>query len=588
MKKLLLYSLIFLTLFLGCKKDPLDQTPDGKIDLALVFSDKIRTEAYLNTVYGNIPSYFWYYSFFAFMAGTSDEASDSDVGNNQGNIASGWNVGSLTPAYNPLEAFGGQAKGINRWETFWSGIRDANVFLSNIDSAAVQDESYRKRFKAEAKVLRAFFYLELVKQFGPMPMVDKPFDRPVSDPFDYTSLKRPTFQESVDFIVKDCNEALAEPELPLRITLDTEKGRFTKAIAHAIKSQALLYNASPLWNPSNNRDKWVAAAAASQEALTFLTTGNQFRLAPNYSEYFLVPADLGPSPGDKETIFEINEASNVTLSVINSIPSKPGMFKAGSCPTQEMVDAYDMRISGQPSILGYQDEDHLIPIINPTSGYSEATPYVGRDPRFYATVWHNGAQYNNIGGNIYTLQIFRGGADQVLKTPPNRVNTHTGYYLRKFIDPRLQSNQPHGSRWKKYRLAEIYLNLAEAENEANGGPTPAAYNAINTVRNRAQMPSLPTGLDYLQFQERVRRERRVELAIEEHRFWDVRRWKILDKTDKVVTGMEIIRNPNNTLTYNRFVVERRNAWADKFMIFPIPINEASIVPDFNLNQNPGW
>ena len=588
MKKILILSLAVFTLFLGCKKDPLDQTPDGKISLDDVFKDKDRTEAYLNTVYGNIPSYFWYYSFFAFMAGTSDEAKDSDVGNNIGNIASGWNTGALTPAYNPLEAYGGQGRGIRRYETFWAGIRDANVFLSRIDNAVVQSEDYRKRFKAEAKVLRAFFYLELIKQFGPMPMVEKPFDRPVGDPFDYTTLKRPTFQACVDFIVKDCNEAIAEPLLPLRITIDTEKGRFSQSIAQAIKSQALLYNASPLWNPSNGRDKWQAAVTAAQEALTFLTTGNNFRLAPNYSEYFLVPSDIGPSPGDKETIFEINEASNVTLSVVNSIPSKPGMFKAGSCPSQELVDAYDMRLTGQPAITGYQDADHLIPIINPTSGYNETNPYIGRDPRFYSTVWHNGAFYNNIGGAVHTMQIFKGGRDQVIPTPPNRVNTHTGYYLRKFIDPRLQSNQPHGSRWKKYRLAEIYLNLAEAENEANG-PTSIAYDAINTVRNRAQMPSLPVGLSKEQFRERVRREHRVEFAIEEHRFWDVRRWKILGQTDKLVTGMEIVRNSTtNALTYNRFVAERRSAWADKFMIFPIPINEASIIPDFNLNQNPGW
>ncbi len=588
MKKILILSLAVLTLVMGCKKSPLDQTPDGKISLDDVFKDKDRTEAYLNTAYSHIPAYFWYYSFFAFLAGTTDEAADSDVGNNQGNIASGWNTGALNASYNPLEAYGGQGKGINRYETYWAGIRDANIFLSRIDNAEVKSEDYRKRFIAEAKVLRAFYYLELIKQFGPMPMVDKPFDRPVNDPFDYTTLKRPTFQESVDFIVKDCNEAIAEPMLPIRITVDTERGRFTQAIAYAIKSQALLYNASPLWNPTNDRAKWVASSTASQEALTALTTGDLFRLAPNYGEYFLVPSDIGANTGDKETIFEINEVSNVTLSVVNSIPSKPGMFKAGSCPSQELVDAYDMRPSGQPAITGYQDADHLLPIINATSGYNINDPYRNRDPRFYATVWHNAAQYNNIGGAVHTMEIYRGGADQVLKTPPNRVNTHTGYYLRKFLDPRLQSNQPHGSRWKKYRLAEIFLNLAEAENEANG-PTAIAYDAINKVRARAQMPNIPAGLSQLDFQERVRRERRVEFAIEEHRFWDVRRWKILDKTDKLVTGMEIIKDANTSaLTYNRFVVERRNAWADKFLIFPIPINEASIIPDFDLNQNPGW
>jgi hypothetical protein len=255
MKKIL-FIMIATVLMASCKKDPLNQTPDGKITLEEVFQDKNRTEAYLNTVYGNIPSYFWYYSFFAFMAGVSDEAQDADVGNNIGNIASAFNTGALNPSYNPLEAFGGQGKGIKRYETFWSGIRDANVFLANIPAAVVHSEDYRKRFTAEAKVLRAFFYLELIKQYGPMPIVEKPFEIT----FDYTTLKRPTFQACVDFIVKDCDEAIAEQQFPLRITLESERGRFTKAVAYAIKSQALLYNASPLWNPTNSVEKWQASS----------------------------------------------------------------------------------------------------------------------------------------------------------------------------------------------------------------------------------------------------------------------------------------------------------------------------------------
>ena len=166
-------------------------------------------------------------------------------------------------------------------------------------------------------------------------------------------------------------------------------------------------------------------------------------------------------------------------------------------------------------------------------------------------------------------------------------NTVTGYYLRKFIDPKIPVWQDKNARWKKFRLAEVYLNYAEAENEANG-PTAEAYDAINIIRARVGMPELPTGLTKDQLRERIRRERRVELAIEEHRFWDVRRWKILDKTDKVVTGMEITRNANNTFTYKRFVSQRRNAWAEKYLLFPIPIGDASNVPDFTKNQNPGW
>ncbi|XCF05906.1 RagB/SusD family nutrient uptake outer membrane protein [Tamlana crocina] len=580
MKNKFLYILVSAALILGCDK-ALDITPDGRLTLDDVFQDENHTEAYLNTVYSSIPSYSYYYHFFTFLAGVTDECQDADVGNTPGNIANIWITGSMTPSFNPLEN-GPAGHGKNHYNTFWTGIRNANVFLANIETANISAEKDRERYKAEAQLLRAFYYLELIKQYGPMPIVDEPF----SPAFDYTSLTRPTFQECIDFIVNDCDEAIANPNLPIRITLEPERGRFTKAVAHAVKSQALLYNASPLWNPENNTAKWQAAATASKEALDALTQGGEYQLFPDYEEYFFSRSDVNPSPRDRETIFERMTNGHPSFRNTNALPSMPGQFKVGVTPTQELVDSYDMVTTGEPAILGYNDEDHLEPIINTESGYDPDNPYEGRDPRFYATVWYNGALYDNIAGRIHVVETFAGGADALKKTPPNKKNTHTGYYLRKFHDPKLQNRQNAQSRWKKYHLAEIYLNYAEAENEANG-PTTEAYNAINAIRQRAGMPNLRTGLSQDEFRQRIRNERRVELVIEEHRFWDVRRWKILDQTDKLVTGMEVIKNGND-FDYKRFVTERRNAWQDKFLIFPIPIKDTSIIPDFNLNQNPGW
>lgn len=584
MKKMIFCFCLIVFSTISCRKgNSLDITPDGRITLEDVFKDAIRTEAYLNTAYSSIPSYFFSYINYTFLSGISDETNDSDVGNLAVNIAAQWNSGSLTPGNNPL-AIPGYGYNSNHYSAYWTGIRDVNVFLANIDNANVPIETKRSRFKAEARLLRAFYYWELIKEYGPMPVVDQPFD----NAFDYATLTRPSFQENIDFIVKDCDDAIASPDLPMRITIGTEKERFSKAVAYAIKSEALLYNASPLWNSSNDQSKWEAAATASKTALTVLTTnGGQYKLAPNYGSYFLTAADI--TAPTTESIYEVpnsNHINHFALTLICNIPSKPG-WRAGVCPSQELVDAYDMQATGEPAVLGYSDEDHLLPILNPASGYDEANPYVGRDPRFYATVWYNGAAYDNVNGAIHTLQTYVGGTDGLIKNPPNANNTHTGYYLRKFIDPRLLPAQNADANWKKYRLAEIYLNLAEAENEANG-PNTDVYNAINAVRNRAQMPNLPTGLSKDEMRDRIRRERRIELVIEEHRLWDVRRWKILDQTDKLVTGMEITKNPNNTFTYKRFVTERRNAWQDKYLIFPIPLSDASIIPDFNLNQNPGW
>ncbi|HWK58489.1 MAG TPA: RagB/SusD family nutrient uptake outer membrane protein [Parapedobacter sp.] len=579
MKRLIQHTVLLLFV-LGCKNDPLDITPDGRITLADVFSDERRTEAYLNTVYSQIPSYFYKYHFNAFFATVTDEAEDGDVGNEPGVMAAQWITGNLTPSFNPL-ALAGQGKGTDRYQTCWAGIRHANVFLANIGDAPVRGESFRTRMTAEARLLRAFYYLELIKFYGPLPVISEPF----SSDFEYSSLQRPSFQEITDFIVADCDWAIASSELPVRITLEAERGRFTKAVAHAIKSQTLLHNASALWNGTNATEKWQAAAVAGRAAKDFLEA-NGYTLYPDYGDYFLRASDVNTNPQDKETIFEIPERPAATFVIVNSIPSMPGQYKSGACPTQELVDSYGMKETGESPILGYEDDNHLNPIINDASGYDPANPYVGRDPRFYHTVWYNGAEYDNIAGSIHIVETFNGGRDQLIKTPPNRKNTHTGYYLRKFMDPKLQPGHVPTAQFKKYRLAEIYLNLAEALNEVEG-PVQEVYDAVNAVRARSEMPDLPAGLTKEAMRDRIRNERRVEFAFEEHRFFDVRRWKILGQTDKLITGMEI-RKTGESLTYHRFIVGHRSAWEDKYLLLPIPRSDAAVIPDFTANQNPGW
>lgn len=583
MKKVTICLIAFIVSIVSCKKDPLNITPDGRISIADVFKDNLKTEAYLNTVYSSRPNYFYHYQYYSFLSALTDETMDVQVGVEGTNLAGQWQGGGMTASNNLFTSTSSGAINVDHYSAFWVGIRNANVFLANIDNSAVAPATNKSRFKAEAQVLRAFYYFELIKQFGPMPVVDKPFDAA----FDYTTLVRPAFQNDIDFIVKDCDAAIANPDLPMRISIEAERGRFTKAVAYAIKSEALLYNASPLWNPTNDQSKWQTASAASNNALSVLTGGGQFVLATNYGDYFLKTSDMGISPVDKETIYEINAGGQPEFVQMFAIPSKVNGTKAGTTPTQELVDSYEMKATGEPPVTGYSDADHLLPIFNPASGYNEANPYVGRDLRFSATVWYNGASYDNVLGAVHTMQTFVGGADG-LNTAIQNKNTRNGYYLRKFVDPKIQTGVNSSARWKKYRLAEIYLNYAEAENEVSG-PSIAVYSAINTIRTRAQMPNLPLGLNQAEMRKRIRAERRIELAIEEHRFWDVRRWKILGQTDQVTTGMKIIKQTGGTFTYQRFVAERRgNGWQDKYLIFPIPQIDASIIPDFTNHQNPGW
>ena len=574
--------LLLLALITACKKNYLDITPDGRITINQVFEKPELTTQYLNTCYESIRLYGINYHYYSMLASFTDESQDPDQLLKAFFPVGIWGLGSMTQSVNAFDQGSNTLNyNDNRWyQKAWEGIRKCNVFLNRISDKVITDPALRSRYISEAKVLRAHYYFDLLRAYGAMPIIDKEMSL---DTTNYDKITRNTFQECTDFLVKDCNDAIADPNLPMRTTVPGERGRMTKAIAYTLKSVVTLFNASPLFNPENDQAKWVAAANASNEALTALTTGG-YALFPDYKMYFVTAPDISASPNDKETIFEIigwgrQYAFGQLLYLMNSIPEL-GPQKAGVCPSQELVDAYEMN-NGQPAILGYEDEDHLTPIINTSSGYSEQSPYLNRDPRFYGTVWYNGAKYGRPKGSDIYITSYVGGPQGISSTL--RTRTPTGYYLRKFIDSTANSANMV-SVFRRFRLAEVYLNLAEAENEANG-PTAVAYNAINAIRRRAKMPDIPAGLSKDEFRNRVRSERRVELAIEEHRFYDVRRWKILDKTDKVVTGMEWTKTGNN-FSNKRIVTGKRNSWTDKFLLFPIPLSEIKRMPNFK--QNPGW
>lgn len=563
-------------LFLSCN-DPLDITPDGRTTIKDVFLDADLTEAYLNTVYSGIRKYACNYHDYVFMSSFSDDSQDSEMASVAWSTPMQYASGLLTATWNPIDNNGSKTLRYNdvlMYDRNWEGIRKANVFLTNVNEKNVPDPALRGKYIAEAKILRALFYWDIVKLFGPMPFIDR--DIILDLEFDIT---RPSFSEITACIVKDCDEALAEPALPYRVTSTVERGRMTKAVAHAIKSQILLINASPLWNKAMETQKWTAAAKAAKEAITDLEA-HHFELYPDYAQFFYIRPDVTEDPADKESILEISDwgYSGATFrrfcNILYLMQKNPGVgaSKAGNCPSQELVDTYDMA-DGQVPILGYEDEDHLKPIINKASGYNDNDPYVKRDPRFYATVWYNGSDFGN-----RKLQAFVGGTDGLAT---NKAFTQTGYYMKKYIKPGVTSSAQGDNSYRLFRFAELYLNFAEAENEVNG-PTTEVYNSINKVRNRAGMPSLPQGLSKETMRDRIRRERRVEFALEENRFYDMRRWNILNETGKVTTGMRWTKEGTN----ERVVTFRRLSYTDKYLLFPIPIKET--VKLKGMTQNPGW
>ena len=246
----------------------------------------------------------------------------------------------------------------------------------------------------------------------------------------------------------------------------------------------------------------------------------------------------------------------------------------GTCPTQNLVDAYEMRTSGLP----ITDQ--------PASRYNPLLPYSGRDSRLAQTIILNGLTWKGI-----PVESFYGGKNGL----PLTNATKTGYYLKKYVvetinlDPKLGPVTTRERNWTIFRYGEILLNYAEAMNEAYGPSNTAdlglsAITAVNLVRRRAGMPNFPATLSPDAFRTKLRNERRVELAFEDHRFWDIRRWKIGDKT-KEIYAMNITRNANLTLNYEVKLLEVR-PFNENMYLYPIPLTE--LFRNKNLVQNTGW
>ncbi|HWK58871.1 MAG TPA: RagB/SusD family nutrient uptake outer membrane protein [Parapedobacter sp.] len=619
-------ALVALIVVSGCS-DVLDQAPDGKISLTDVFKDDEKVAAYLNSCYAYIPgegkSYFFH------MRGPvdwSDESWDTDA-EAEPWITSGKHYsGNVSAALHFNQEFADWGNG-NYWVRMWEGIRKCSVFLGQIDAATVRSESNRARWKAEAHLLRAYYYSILLKFFGcGLPIVREAHG--YED--DFSQTVRSSYYDVVQFIIEDCDKALLAPELPWRITTGAEAFRFTKAVAEGLKSRMSLYAASPLYNEGN--DYWDKAYQINKEALANLRANgyelydkvnfpswsdNPDVFLPNdgaklFNEYFSNSMTYENNPTDKETIYQTNAGQD---GFGTDGVGAQNQYKSGSCPSQEIVDCFET-IDGQPILnlaKPYIDEvTHLQPNFNSNNTlYDEQDPYENRDPRFYASIYYNGSKrkaywpFDETTGSIENYPAGKGYRTRVIATwtgepqtgrhPTTRKATRTGYFLRKFMHPNSgQEVVTAGMAAPKVmRLGEIYLNLAEAAAEA--GHLDEAYVAVNAIRRRVNMPELPQGLSKDQLLLRIRNERRVELAFEAHRYFDVRRWNTpdgnLEKTDRWITAVDITRNGDGSYTYARVPVSReRLSYARKFMWFPIPLDDANIMIGLTGEnwQNPEW
>jgi hypothetical protein len=587
----------------------LDKAPEENTSLEQTFAERAYVERWLYNIYSGIPiemNLHLNVQKNPFVGGSDEMEITSDVA-----WANLINSSSVSAASN-FEVWGNTAVFTRRCNLFFENI--------HLTPATAQE---KREWTGEVHFLRAFFNFMAVRMYGPIPL----YDHSLGIETDFTKIERATFQQCVDFIVEDCDRAIEM--LPAR-QMPNRYGRANAAAAYALKARMLLYAASPLYNgnpdysefvnaagekmfPDYSRDRWQRAADAAKECIDFC----EGLLPGTKAEYRLYEAASGDPADSHEELFtnnhniEVIYANNVgqNLDFEQCVNPVSANGRSQYAPTQQMVDAYRMSDGSLPFLTDTRGQVAYSasgqPTVNQLSGYTEsgfaaeADPkgnyaanasnmFVGREPRFYAHI--------NFCGRIWKgtlLEMWNTGKDGAKSAGANL--SKTGYLMRKYADegsvtgtatPILKARS-----WIWFRLGEVYLNYAEALNEAKDVMDVEVYTYLNRVRVRGGLPEIADTPRRSQEEMRqlIRQERRVELAFETHRFFDVRRWKIAEYTDAgSVYGLNV--NGGNSLAdpefYQRTMVERRRFIAPRNYLFPIWRTEREKDPA--LIQNPGY
>ncbi|MGE8302419.1 MAG: RagB/SusD family nutrient uptake outer membrane protein [Sphingobacterium paramultivorum] len=538
--KIKLYITIFFASCLTSCSNYLDVKPLDSFTGDAIFSDLKLTETYVNKRYTEIQDGFGNLG----LRYISDEAYH--------------NFNSGNPyLYNRGEVTADQFGDYSTWNAYYEAIKNCNIFFDNIDKLKA-DKGQVDRLNGEMIFLRAFFYADLVSRFGGVPLITKTFDLN-SD----MMVPRNSYDECIDFIVKELDKAAGL--LPLSYE-GKDFGRATKGAALALKSRVTLYAASPYWNPSNDKAKWQKAADAAKAVLDL----NQYQLDPNYKQLFT-------SNKSKEIIFM--KQFNTEFGHSFDWTDSPNGFTGWSrtCVLQDMVDAYEMEDGSMPSAQAYAD----------------GKPWENREPRFYASIVCDGQQFRGREIEFYvssTGNRANSGKDSEFGIDDwNASKTH--YTIRKFMDESLRNpwNDKSAQPWIYMRLGEIYLNYAETQYQLGNEEVARTY--INKIRERARggkvgvLPAITsTGAALLG---KIQQERRIELAFEDHRFFDVRRWKIAEQTENKPARKIIIVRDDQTKkkSYKIEVLQERKFFPQHYLL-PIPRSE--IQRNALLKQNPSY
>lgn len=609
---------VFLLLLTGCKEDFLNTEPLDRISSEATWADGPLSQAFVFNVY----SFLGYGGYEEqSLASITDEAMFTHAGRNINTFTEGTedptNTGWMSPTY--------------EWNSMYLAIRQANVAISRLPTAGFDDTQLRDRLLGEAHFLRAYYYQQLVRFYGGVPLIDRPYELDE----DY-SIARSTWAETVNFIVADLDMAASlldgKPE---------NAGRATKLAAQALKSRVLLYDASDVHQTdlvsgvfsgysdmdliASGGDRTAKWRAARDAAKVVVDGASGYKLdlsAPVSAEegqenYTSISMGGGSAVGDAsaaiELIFQRTATPLYTVEdnwplggLHHGINNGPNGYHnwAGNTPIQQMVDDYEMM---DGSTFDWDNADHA------------SAPYDNRDPRFYASVMYDGATWKPRPSDVVGIdpmdQIQTGyyddgnggtinGVDTRESSIENWNGSRTHYYHRKFIDPNpsLADNQSSAQviPWPFIRYTEAVLNYVEASIEL--GEEDVARDWLSKIRFRSGMPAVTESGDALV--QRYRNERRVELAYEEHRYHDARRWLIAEETlGQIVQTIDIraTLRPGQTAhtpymydpavyEYAYNVVENTEnetrTWDNKMFYRPIARDEIS--RNMLLVQNPGY
>lgn len=549
--------------------------------------------------------------------------------------------GTLSPSY--LGHFGGTS-GVRYnfilWNDLYKNIKSVNTLLGGIDNVPVntsKDQVKIDQIKAEAYFIRAFDYTNLLRSYGGVVLADKKYE--LNE--DFTTFNRATLQETVDFILSDIDKAIAG--LPDKTGI--EQGRATKGAAAALKSRLLSFVSGKLTNGGNAsaneyvaytsgsvQDRLLAAKNAAKDILDgkyghYALTGSTSEPSANLSEedvknYAANYASIFLQKGEwnDEVIFGIQYVNKQGNQVYNNLYWGPNGYSCwgNNEPIEDLVRQYEMK-DGSPFVWDkYNPGEMQIRAFTKDQAANdpEVNPYLGREPRFYASVLFDGADWRDRESTNNKIEIASkissdgkgligkkvnefmdaikgfeassvGGSDSRQAANQAWNGTKTGYYIRKMLDISIDGEtQANENAWLEMRYAEVVLDYAEACIEL--GEIQEGMKAVNLIRNRAGLPSRSVSVSQEQAREWYRHERLIEMMGEGDRWYCIRKWMICDQVIKSFSPTYIYHFQDGTSFYvnNTTTLADIREWKDPQYWLPISIDEINKAPQ--LKQNPGY